>query len=68
VDLAEALDFAARGLVHVESTTRRLEEINDVFAELKAGRVNGRVVLDLEPNRVEMAREVPAHAAAPPTY
>jgi alcohol dehydrogenase, propanol-preferring len=46
-DLAEALDFAARGLVRVTRDVRRLEEINDVFARLRAGQVRGRVVLDL---------------------
>jgi propanol-preferring alcohol dehydrogenase len=46
-DLSEALDFAARGLIHVESTTRRLEQVNEIFEELKAGRITGRIVLDL---------------------
>jgi propanol-preferring alcohol dehydrogenase len=61
VDLAEALDFAARGLIRVESTTRRLEQVNEIFAELKAGTVTGRVVLDLRDSvraRAAVAKEV----------
>jgi propanol-preferring alcohol dehydrogenase len=46
-DLHEALDFAARGLIQVTREVRRLEEINEVFDELRNGRVSGRVVLDL---------------------
>lgn len=46
-DLHEALDFAARGLIRVTREVRKLEEINDVFADLRAGRITGRVVLDL---------------------
>jgi propanol-preferring alcohol dehydrogenase len=46
-DLAEALDFAAHGQVRSHIHKARLEDINSVFAELKAGRVDGRVVLEL---------------------
>ena len=45
-DLREALEFAARGEIEVAYETRRLDEINDVFAALKAGTVSGRIVLD----------------------
>lgn len=48
-DLREALDFAARGAIRVAYETRRLEDVNAVFAALKAGTVNGRIVLDLQP-------------------
>src|SRR5581483_2336673 len=46
-DLAEALAFAAEGKVraHIHRTT--LEGINHVFADLKSGKVDGRIVLDL---------------------
>lgn len=44
-DLAEALAFAAEGKVKVTATTRPLEDINDIFAEMKNGRIEGRVVL-----------------------
>jgi propanol-preferring alcohol dehydrogenase len=46
-DLAEALDFAARGKVRAHIHEARLEDINPVFAELRAGKVDGRVVLRL---------------------
>jgi propanol-preferring alcohol dehydrogenase len=47
-DLQEAIDFAADGQVqaHIEST-EPLEHINDVFDRMRAGAINGRVVLDL---------------------
>lgn len=47
LDLAEALDFAARGLVDATVERARLEVVNDRFADLKAGRINGRVVFDM---------------------
>jgi propanol-preferring alcohol dehydrogenase len=43
--LAEAIALAAEGRVRPEVSTARLEEVNRVFADLKAGRVNGRVVM-----------------------
>jgi propanol-preferring alcohol dehydrogenase len=46
-DLAEALDFAAEGKVRAHIARRPLEAINAVFADLKSGKVNGRIVLDL---------------------
>jgi len=44
-DLQESLDFAADGLVRAHIHRDRLENINDVFAKLRAGKVEGRVVL-----------------------
>jgi alcohol dehydrogenase, propanol-preferring len=46
-DLAEALALAAAGKVRAHSHKARLEDINAVFEDLRAGRVDGRVVLDL---------------------
>lgn len=46
-DLAEAVEFAAEGKVHAHIHKVRLEEINRVFSDLKAGTVDGRMVLDL---------------------
>jgi alcohol dehydrogenase, propanol-preferring len=46
-DLEEALDFAARGCVKAAIETQPLEAINDVFARLKRGEVQGRVVLEV---------------------
>ena len=44
-DLAEALDFYARGLIHPTVSLRKLEEINTVFDEMKHGKIDGRVVI-----------------------
>ena len=46
-DLQEALELAARGLVTCNYTTARMEEINDVFGEMRAGKIDGRVVLKI---------------------
>lgn len=46
-DLAEAVAFAAEGKVRSHIHHGRLEDINQVFADLKAGKVDGRVVLTL---------------------
>jgi len=46
-DLAEAVEFASQGKVRAHIHTAKLEDINRVFADLKAGQVDGRVVLDL---------------------
>lgn len=44
-DLAEAIAFATEGKVVAHVHRRRLEDINEVFADLKAGRVDGRIVV-----------------------
>ncbi|WP_425863553.1 alcohol dehydrogenase AdhP [Arthrobacter sp. TWP1-1] len=44
-DMAEAIDFYARGLIHPTVSTRSLGEINEVFKEMKAGKIDGRVVI-----------------------
>ena len=47
LDLQELLDFAARGEVHATVATDKLENINNVFARMHKGDIEGRVVLDL---------------------
>jgi propanol-preferring alcohol dehydrogenase len=47
-DLAEAVAFAAASKVRTHTRTAALEDINTVFADLKAGRVTGRIVLNLD--------------------
>jgi propanol-preferring alcohol dehydrogenase len=47
-DLQEALDFAAEGKVRAHIHRERLENINSVIADLKSGKVDGRVVLTLD--------------------
>ena len=44
-DLAEAIAFAAEGKVRAEIHKTRLDNINQVFADLKGGKINGRAVL-----------------------
>ncbi|MGE0821118.1 MAG: alcohol dehydrogenase AdhP [Candidatus Binatia bacterium] len=46
-DLAEAIAFASAGKVRSTIHTKKLDDINQVFADLKAGRVDGRIVLML---------------------
>jgi propanol-preferring alcohol dehydrogenase len=45
-DMAETLDFAARGKVKVDFELQPLAAINDVFDRLEHGKVPSRVVLD----------------------
>ena len=44
-DLAEAIAFAAEGKVKATTSTVPLEGINDALARLKAGQVEGRMVI-----------------------
>lgn len=45
-DLDEAIAFATSGKVKSEITKARLEDINDIFAKLEQGKIEGRMVLD----------------------
>ena len=47
LDLQESLDFAAQGKVRATVSTDALENVNDVFARMRKGGIEGRVVLDL---------------------
>lgn len=46
-DLAEAVEFAAEGKVKAHIHKTALENINQVFSDLAAGKVDGRMVLTL---------------------
>ena len=46
-DLDEAVAFAVAGKVKAEITKAPLSEINSIFERLKAGKVDGRIVLDI---------------------
>src|SRR5215469_831205 len=46
-DLAEAIAFAAEGKIRVEISKAKLEDINSIFAGLRAGTINGRMVMML---------------------
>lgn len=46
-DLAEAIAFAAEGKVRPHIHKAKLSDINQIFADLKAGAVDGRIVMDM---------------------
>jgi propanol-preferring alcohol dehydrogenase len=46
-DLQEALDFAGRNKVAASISVEPLEKINDIFARMHAGKIEGRIVVDL---------------------
>ncbi len=45
-DMAEALDFYARGLIKPTVEAADLDQINEVFARMQRGQIDGRVVID----------------------
>ena len=47
LDLQESIDFAAQGKVKATIHKARLEDINDVFAKMHKGQIEGRIVLDI---------------------
>lgn len=46
-DLQEAIEFAAEGKVKATVTAAKLENINEVFDQMKAGKIDGRMVLQI---------------------
>lgn len=46
-DLIETLAMAAAGKLRCQVSARRLDEINTIFDEMKAGKISGRVVLEM---------------------
>ena len=47
LDLAESLAFAEQAKVAATVTSDRLDNINDIFARMHAGTIEGRIVLDM---------------------
>jgi propanol-preferring alcohol dehydrogenase len=47
MDLLESLDFAADGLVKPHYSVDKLENINQIFQKMKAGKIDGRVVMEI---------------------
>lgn len=47
LDLQESLQLAAQGKVAATVSAGRLDDINDIFQRMRAGRIEGRVVLDM---------------------
>jgi alcohol dehydrogenase, propanol-preferring len=48
LDLQEALDFAGAGKVKATIATAPLENINQIFARMHAGDIEGRIVIDFQ--------------------
>jgi propanol-preferring alcohol dehydrogenase len=46
-DMQEAIQFAVDGKVKANVTTAKLEDINEVFEQMKKGEIDGRVVLEI---------------------
>lgn len=46
-DLEEALQFAGEGKVAAHFSWDKLENINDIFARMEQGKIDGRIVLDM---------------------
>jgi alcohol dehydrogenase, propanol-preferring len=46
-DLAESLAFAAEGKVRSTFTTDRLENVNTIFDRMRAGTIDGRIVMEI---------------------
>ena len=47
-DLAEAFQFGAEGLVVPVVQLRTLDEANDIFQEMRDGKIQGRMVIDMK--------------------
>jgi propanol-preferring alcohol dehydrogenase len=47
LDLQEALEFAGEGKVKATVSAEPLENINDIFTRMHEGKIEGRVVIDL---------------------
>ncbi|MDJ1505291.1 alcohol dehydrogenase AdhP [Cytophagaceae bacterium BD1B2-1] len=47
MDLLESLDFAAEGLIKPHYSVDKLENINQIFERMKAGQIDGRVVMEI---------------------
>lgn len=46
-EAGEVLDLASRGLVKTHFTLRKKSELREIFEDMQAGRIQGRVVLDM---------------------
>ncbi|MCQ2027998.1 alcohol dehydrogenase AdhP [Stutzerimonas zhaodongensis] len=46
-DLQEALDFAAEGLVKATIHSGKLDDINQIFDQMRAGTIEGRIVMSM---------------------
>ncbi|MBI3653415.1 MAG: zinc-dependent alcohol dehydrogenase [Acidobacteria bacterium] len=46
-DVRDVLEMAAQGKLQCQIETRPLEQVNEIFAEMRAGKISGRMVLKL---------------------
>ncbi|MDQ8006665.1 MAG: alcohol dehydrogenase AdhP [Pedobacter sp.] len=46
-DMIEAIEFAVEGKVKANVTAAKLEDVNDVFEQMKKGEIDGRIVLQI---------------------
>ncbi|KAH7367424.1 alcohol dehydrogenase [Plectosphaerella cucumerina] len=47
LEAKQCLELAAQGKIKARYTLRRLEDLTEIFEEMEAGKIQGRVVLDL---------------------
>ncbi len=47
LDLQESLQFAEEGKVRATVNRANLDDINDIFARMHAGKIDGRVVMEI---------------------
>lgn len=47
-DLQEAIDYAVEGKVHTTVHSAKLEDINDIFDNMRKNKIEGRMVIDME--------------------
>jgi len=62
-DLDEAVAFAIEGKVHAQITKAPLSDINAIFERLKAGTIEGRMVLDFADGTTAQAQKPAAEMA-----
>ena len=47
LDLQESIDFAAQGKVKATIHSAKIEDVNEVFGQMRRGEIEGRIVLDI---------------------
>lgn len=64
-DLNETLELAARGLVRCTYQRAAMQDINDVFRQMRCGKIKGRIVLDVAKEEQRKSENAAiAHAGA----
>lgn len=47
-DAIETLEMAARGIVKLHHRVEKMDKLTEIFQQMEQGKLNGRVVLDLQ--------------------